>query len=275
MTPNRTWPFGAVWGLSVAAAATVLLIAAAVLAPAQARVEGPLLPRLLLAWWIATPLCGVLAASRIDLFRRVHTAMGWGVVCAVPWVITIRGAAAGVLPSSASDWSGISVRALALGAAGGIVVWRTLHPRCPARPATPRPVRGWARRPRPPRSTPARGPVLLLSARPDVTARLCDYLQRRGRSVTVLDAGAIAGPIFREPAPEVVIWDIAQTGQEALDGLGALLERFPGARLLLLDRAEGPAAVRLAPYVPGPRITRATFEVAIWGARWTRGDTLL
>ena len=35
---------------------------------------------ILLAWWIATPLCGMLAASRIDLFRRIPIAMAWGVV---------------------------------------------------------------------------------------------------------------------------------------------------------------------------------------------------
>jgi hypothetical protein len=132
VTSNRTWPFGAVWGASVATVATVLLVAGSVLAPAD--VNGPPLPRLLLAWWIATPLCGSLAASRVDLFRRRPTAMAWGVVCAVPWVVSIMVGARGVLPSSTSDWAGIFARALALGACAGIMVWRTLRDRCPAPP---------------------------------------------------------------------------------------------------------------------------------------------
>lgn len=120
---------GAALGASVAAAFTFISLAGAWLI----RLVGADTARgapsggLLLAWWIATPLCCAAGAWLVCRFRRLRVALLAGVACAVPWVVGIHAGARERLPADVQAWAGVLARAALLGGAAGLVVWRTLR----------------------------------------------------------------------------------------------------------------------------------------------------
>lgn len=128
MRANSCAQLGAVWGVALAVAFTGLSLLAVPLgwlSGADPISQHPSTP-LLLAWWIATPVCSAVAGRMICLFRTLTGALLVATACALPWVLAIHTAARGRVPADVGDWTGVLARTGALGVAVGVLVWRTL-----------------------------------------------------------------------------------------------------------------------------------------------------